>query len=240
MSANVIEIYRAVLKAQQQTADACFANEESLASLTRCHNFLADLGKLRDTVAERPEAVTFNVAVEEYQYGISALISGHYRHAFASLRLAFELLLASIYFSAHEVKLRQWLIGSRDITWSALTDDNKGVFSEPFVKAFYPPLIDARKQFSALALTVYRECSEFVHGNPNTHHALSGSLEFRPEILANFHDKLHSIKLCVLYCFLYRYAPVFRDETKSAMEPLMMEAFGHESAVQAYFQEVLQ
>jgi hypothetical protein len=59
-----------------------------------------------------------------------------------ALRLSFELLLGTAYFSANELHLRQWLCGERDIVWSALIDSESGVLSKQFVRAFYEELTE--------------------------------------------------------------------------------------------------
>jgi hypothetical protein len=237
LPSSIPDLYRTLIEAQRATAEACFQDEEALATFTRCHNFLSDLSLMRKLLAARPEAACLDVAIQEYQYGLSALALGHYRHAFGSLRLAFELMLSTVYFSAHEVKLRQWLNGTRDITWAGLSDEDKGVFSQPFVAAFYPRLVELRRRFAGLAATVYRECSEFVHGNPKTHGDLAGEVRFRKEVLSSWGEKLESIRLCVLFCFLYRYGPFLNAEAKGRLEPVMLEAMGHEGVVQDFFQE---
>lgn len=237
MPNGIDEIYSAIFASQKAAADECFADHEAMAQFTRCHNFLKDLEKIRNILTGRPEAACFDAAVNEYQYALTALILGHYRHAFGSLRLTFELLLATIYFSAHEVKLRQWHNGSRDLTWSGLIDPDKGVFSNNFVKAFNPDLVELRGSSLGLAQAVYRECSEYVHGNPKTHEMLSGQISFRPEMLSQYAEKVESIRLSVMYCFLFRYALILNGDLKSSIEPVMLDAFGHVSVVQDFFQE---
>jgi hypothetical protein len=237
LSNSVPDLYRALIESHRAAAEACFADPDALAAFTRAHNFLGDLSVLREILKDRSEVACFDVAAQEYQYSLSAVISGHYRHAFSSLRLSFELLLSSIYFSAHEVKLRQWLNGSRDITWSGLTDDDKGVFSAPFVKAFHPEMVELRRRFGGIAASVYRECSEFVHGNPKTHNGLAGEVRLRKDVLLEWSERAESIRLIILYCYFYRYAAVCGEREKEGWEPLMLDAFGHEAAVQQYFQK---
>lgn len=237
MSAGVAAHYRNLLDTQRAVAEACIANQAEFASFTKSHNFLLDLDRLRQVIAARPEVRCLDLATQEYQYGLFALLGGSYRHAFGSLRLSFELLLATIYFSAHEVKLHQWLNGSRDLRWGELMDHEKGVFSGPFVKAFSPRFVDLRGQFLGLAGTVYRECSEFVHGNPNTHKDLAGPLQFREDLLAAWNQRADVIRLCSLYCFLFRYSELLTSDQKNLVEGTFLDAFGDEESIQAYFDE---
>lgn len=235
---DIPSTYRNLIEAQRVVAENCFDDPDGLTAFSKCHNFLGDLDRISALTHGRPEAVCFTLAVQEYQYSLSALVLGHYRHAFGSLRLSFELFLSCIYFSAHEVKLRQWLAGNRDIFWSALIDNDKGVFSNNFVGAFNTEFAGLSRQFSGLATTVYRECSEFVHGNPRTHESLSGNISFRKPVLITWSEHLESLRLCVFFCFLYRYSSSMGRDMKASLEPLMTETFGHEAAVQSLFQEL--
>ncbi len=174
-------------------------------------------------------------ACREYQYSLEAVLYGNYRHAFSSLRLAFELFTAAIYFSANQMKMNLWLQGQDDIRWSALTDRDKGVFSHDFIRAFNPLLGQYRSQYMALAATVYRECSEYVHGNPITHEDTSLIIAYDHKRSQSFHDKVATVRLCVLFQFLSRYLPELNIESKNIIEPLVLDAFGTLPEIQASF-----
>jgi hypothetical protein len=70
------------------------------------------------------------LAIREYQFALFAAAGGTYRHASISLRLFFELALATVHFSAYEIKLRKWLSNSGDIVWAALIDSDNGVYAK--------------------------------------------------------------------------------------------------------------
>ncbi|MGB7406981.1 MAG: hypothetical protein WA908_00605 [Pontixanthobacter sp.] len=183
----------------------------------------------------RPENYCIIEAYREYQFALSALLTGHYRHAFSSLRLTFEMLLHCVYFSGHEVKFKQWIMGQRDLTWRTLVDEDKGIFSASFVRAFNSDLMDDRKQFKALAEAAYRECSEFVHGNPERSIRLTGELSFKKDILAEWEGTMQNMRLSALFCYLYRYGGNLSDGQKIILAAPMTDAFGHMPAVQSSF-----
>jgi hypothetical protein len=103
------------------------ADSDALSALTKSHNFLVDYEVLRLAIADRPESTVFASAIREYEFALYAVSVGTYRHAFISLRLFLELALATVYFSASEIKYRKWVRNSEDIVWGALVDKEGGV-----------------------------------------------------------------------------------------------------------------
>jgi hypothetical protein len=233
MSEQVLDHYRALIIKLSENAEACFSSAETKAAFLRCHSVLGDIGVMIQLTAERPEHYCVTRAQSEYQFALSALLNGHYRHSFASLRLSAELLLYGVYFSAHEVKLRQWLAGHRDLTWQALNDESKGVFSAPFVRAFNPGLVELWKKYSSLVVTAYRECSEFVHGNPEKSKILKDTLEFDGSIIETFESILQSLRLGILFCYIQRYLGN-RDNSFTILESIIQSDFLHEEEIREF------
>lgn len=151
------------------------------------------------------------------------------------MRLAFELFTATFYFSANQMAMHLWLQGHDDLRWAALIDQDKGVFSHNFMKAFNPQLGEYRSQYSSLAASVYRECSEYVHGNPGTHEDTSLVVAYDAVRFQKFHDKISTVRLCILFQFASRYLLTLSDESKSVVEPMMLEVFGDIPEVKAVF-----
>ena len=212
----------------------CIADEATFAKHISSHNALKDFELMLAVIGDS-ERVIFRQACREYQYSLEAIVYGNHRHAFSSLRLAFELFMASVYFSGHQMKMYLWLSGHDDIVWSTLNDADKGVFSHAFVKAFNPELGPYRAQYLGLASTVYRECSEYVHGNPGTHEDASVKIQYDAAKVAEFHDKVESVRLCLIFAFLIRYLRELGSEKKMKIEHLILESFGDLPEIQAEF-----
>jgi len=81
--------------------------------------------KMLQSVAQQLETATLN------------LVYGMYRQAFSSLRLALELSFGLIHFSVHKLEHNEWLIGEIDIIWAKLIDNENGILSKRFSKAFF-------------------------------------------------------------------------------------------------------
>jgi hypothetical protein len=231
---DVAQYYRSLAAKRDAIMGEYIADEATFALQIISHNVLKDF-ELMLAVIDGTERVIFMQACREYQYSLEAIIYGNHRHAFSSLRLAFELFIASMFFSAHQMKMHLWLSGHDDLLWGTLNDANKGVFSHVFVKAFNPDLGPYRAQYFGLAATVYRECSEYVHGNPGTHEDTSLKIQYDAAKVASFHDKVSSVRLCVLFAFITRYLRDLAPASKEKIEHLVLESFGDLSEIQAEF-----
>lgn len=210
---------------------------EALAALTTSHNCLLDYCQLKSAIASRPEVEVLNAAVKEYQFALFSLTTGQYRHAFGGLRLFFELMLVTFQFSAHEIDYRMWVKGAKDLNWNAIKDAQMGVFSTNFINAFNPEFSGYSRQYSAIAETVYRECSEFVHGNANTHISLPVNISFNKEVFLSWHQKAESMSMVIAFVFAVRYLRYIAIEELQRIEPVILELIGHIPAVQAIFSE---
>lgn len=231
---DIASYYQILTERRAAIMAECVADEPTFALHIASHNVLKDFEIMLSVIAG-PERSIFMQACREYQYSLEAVVFGNYRHAFSSLRLAFELFTATAYFSANQMKMHLWLQGHDDLWWSILTDADKGVYSHNFMKAFNPSLGQYRSQYSALASTVYRECSEYVHGNPGTHEDTALVVAYDSKRSESFHDKVATVRLCILFQFVSRYLPDLTGSDKEAVEPLVLEAFGDLPEIQSTF-----
>ncbi|EJL6845627.1 hypothetical protein NMS89_003755, partial [Vibrio cholerae] len=135
---------------------------------------------------ERDMLVKVSVQLESANFNITL---GLYRQAFTSLRLAFEMGLAAIYFSANKLELHEWLHGKADIKWSKLIDEDNGVLSLRYSRAFFKECENEAFEYRSNAKWVYRSLSEYVHGNSET---------WTNGIIIRYNDELFK-KYCDLY-----------------------------------------
>ena len=232
---NVVDHYRGLLNNSINAFETIASIHGASEALIKSQNYLLDYDVFKMAIADRPEAKVLDSAVKEYQFAIYALVVGQYRHAFVGLRLFFELMLATVQFSAHEIDYRLWEKDSKDINWSSLKDNQSGVFSTNFIKAFNPEFSDYGKQYSAIAEAVYRECSEFVHGNAGTHAKLAPEIIFQEEAFFNWHEKASVMRLAIVFAFTARYLNYVKQDATDKMEPIITELLGNLTAVQTFF-----
>ncbi len=195
------------------------------------HSFILDLRQWYLFLEERPEGPILKAALAEYQFALLAVVQGQYRQAFMALRLSFELLLGTAYLSANELQLRQWLCGERDLVWNALIDAESGVVSKQFIRAFYEELAEDAPQYRAMGQEVYRECSEYVHGNALTHTSLDGTVTFQANVFDAWHGKAKTIRLVSTFALCARYVRLAGSAKRSELETVLMDNLGHLPAV---------
>lgn len=223
---TVADHYRNLAERGRSLVSEMAADGSALAAQTTSHNFIADFEALRVAIEDRPEATLLSAAITEYQFALYALSIGSYRHAFISLRLTMELLLGSVYFSAYEIKYRKWTGKSEDIVWSSLIDKENGVFANNFIAAFFPELRTEGAAYRAMAETVYRECSEYVHGNYHTHRESDLDRVFDPTLFSAWHERSNTVRLVFVFAFAARYLALASQAKASKIENVMMESLG--------------
>ncbi len=233
---SVADNLRAVLALNSAVLEEGLADGGTLVGLTRAHNHITDFGLLYEIIKDRPEAPMFSAGITEYQYGLIAASCGQYRHAFMSLRLAYELLLATVHFSANEIKYRRWSLSTSDIVWSALSDENDGVFAHNFVSAFFPDAAPFGKQFRALASTLYREMSEYVHGNAGTHDRSGQGVKFDAELAQQWFAPADTARLTLLFAYSGRFLPHIDASSRTKLEGLLLADLGHLPPIRAVFE----
>lgn len=232
---DVIEHYCALKTNTDTVLEVMIGTNGAREALTTSHNYLLDYDVLKMAISVRPEVAVLEVAVKEYQFAIFALTLGQYRHAFVGLRLFFELMLATVHFSAHEIDYRMWAKDAKDINWNALKDNQSGVLSINFIRAFNPDFSDSAKQYLAIAEAVYRECSEFVHGNAGTHTNLPSDIAFQREVFFLWHEKATTMRLVILFAFSARYLNYVTKDAMDKMEPIVIDVLGNLRPVQGVF-----
>lgn len=189
--------------------------------------FATELERWSKVLEHRAESKLLKAAALEYQFALLALAQGHYRHSFKSLRLVLELALQAIQLSANEISLREWLDNRIDTNWSSIVDEDNGVFSKRFSNAFFPELSGHVQHHRGLSISIYRECSECVHGNTPKHIPLPLSLEFNQEVFNLWHAKAELVALILHFTLSLRYLTSLTESEIVVLEPFLNDRLGH-------------
>lgn len=200
-------------------------NNQDLDLLSSNHAFLHDFANWINILKGRPEKDILKNAIKEYQMALFSNNIGLYQQAFMGLRFFLERTLVALLFSANEIELNLWKIGERDTYWSELMDKDKGIFSPKFCKAFFPELKEEINHFNAITLKVYRECSEYVHGNKSVVDKISDKLEYSNELFYEWNSKADIIRRIVLFTFCLRYLKFLDPEAIKEIESSISEEF---------------
>lgn len=177
--------------------------------------------KILETVCVQLESSTLNLTL------------GLYRQAFSSLRLAFEMGLAAIYFSVNKMELYEWLDGRMDIKWSRLTDEDNGVLSKRFAKAFFPELTDNIDGYRQNAVSAYRRLSEYVHGNSETWD--SGiKLAYSDDLFNRYFGYYKTVADVILFGLICRYTGTINESSRESLE-FVPDEFSHIADIRNIF-----
>ena len=201
-------------------ADVRLALTKALASIT-------GLEQILNSISNKQEYPVYIQALQEIQYSLLSVSIGNYRHAYSSLRLFFELCLAAVEFSTNLKYFRGWELSKEDIFWNRLSDDQDGVMSKNFCKLFFSELSDEAPRYRNLATTVYRECSEFVHGNPKATSTLPDTLQFKKEAPLDWANKLDTMCLVITFIFSVRYLAELPIESCENIKECILTQIGN-------------
>jgi hypothetical protein len=146
-----------------------------------------------------------------------------------------ELCLSSIEFSANERRLRSWLRAEVDINWQSLINEDNGVFAKNFVRVFCEDIADLAPQYRAMTEKLYRECSEYVHGNFATHKRLPESISFTKDVFLTWCEKASIARLSIVFAFVARFADDLTEGQKEKIRSFVLDALGHIEAIRARF-----
>jgi len=199
------------------------------------HSFITDLEKWYEMLRCRPESTLIRDSLREYQFALLAVLQAQYRQAFMALRLSFELLLATVYFSANEFQFRLWLRGEHDLNWQAIIERENGILSTRFVTAFFEGIAEEAPRYRAIAEAVYRECSQYVHGNAPTSALLPSQVTFELSVFHSWHAKARTIRLVSSFALSARYLGLATEAERLTLEGVLLDNVGHIPAIRRLF-----
>lgn len=223
-------------KAQYQA----FKNVSADSSIENDKNdiaqILVDLSKCTDFLMSRYEGQLYELALRELQLSQLAVFGASYRQAFMGLRLALEHWFSGIKFSTNELSFRAWQLDEEDVSWSTLNDEINGVLSDRFTHIFWPQTEHRVATYRNLAKKLYRECSEYVHGNLKTHISLPKQLEYDKSTFLSWKEKLETLKLLFVYSFIIRFASILHGKGQEPYTQVALDTIGHLNEVRELFE----
>lgn len=235
MSLSNLGFYSDLLDRSQEVIKLTEETVELRKSFISASNFSSDLDILVEAVKDRPESEILALAQLEFQHSLLLAVSGHYRHSHISIRLFLELFLNAILFSAHEIECRLWIAGKKDTNWASIVSADTGVFSVQFTGVFLPGTEELCRQYRVMAEKLYRECSEFVHGNKKSFASKDQSISFQEERLSEWLDRVETAIAIVTFAFLVRYVGSFTTEQRARLEHVIKDRFGHVAFIRDLF-----
>jgi hypothetical protein len=207
---------------------------ESRDELGKSHHFAACIYEFSETLVDQAEKDILRTVSSQMESATLCASIGMYRQAFTSLRLAFEMGLGSAYFSVHKLELQEWVTGKGDIKWSSLVDENTGVISKRFANAFFSEFSEDVTTYRNKAIDIYRELSEFVHGNKETWTNSKIELAFDNQRLSYYFECIGRVYEVLLFVLSCRYLKSLPATTIESLE-FIQDELNHLHYVREYF-----
>lgn len=205
----------------EQTLDSALKTD-----IAEAYHFIEDLNLWLDTLKERRELSLLQSAVNEYIYGLDALVRGQYRYAFVAMRYFIEQICKFTYLSANELLWHHWRMGHNDVSWAALTHEQTGIFSPSFIIAFQPDLDRQFNDFRSITCKLYREMSEFIHGNHSKNSLVSHQLSFQEGPARMWLDASENVRLLCHFLLFIRFGGCLNKNSLCRLETSLLEELG--------------
>ncbi|WP_342557221.1 hypothetical protein [Lysinibacillus sp. FSL P4-0201] len=150
---------------------------------------------------------------------------GMYRNAYICLRSALELGMSFIYFIDRNYEYLLWKANDYDMKWSTLKDNENGLLSKKYLSLFLgdfqvDSLIENFK-------SVYRECSEYVHGKYKYMHTIEAQkIHYQKDKIELWSAMFIDIVKLLNILFTIRfneYANTFPDDKKISLKEVLTE-----------------
>lgn len=227
-----IQEYFSRLNAESQKIfNQTVVEKASLGALHNLSSYIYEFAECLPDPQEREIMITVSSQLESATLNLTL---GLYRQAFSSLRLAFEMGLAAIYFSVNKMELNECLDGRADIRWSSLVDVDNGVLSTRFAKAFLSECSEYVNGYRNDAVSIYRELSEYVHGNSETWVKSGLQLSFSRDLFELYVRCYKSVAIIILFAAVCRYTRLLDAEARESLQ-FIPDEFNHIAEIRALF-----
>ena len=205
--------------------DQSFSSTQS-ARIAELFQFIDDLKTWYEILKPQQDTTILLSAIKEFEFSFHAVLNGQYRYSFIAQRYFIEQICRFIYLSTNEFHLRLWKLGLKDVSWTSLVDDENGLFSKIFIRAFYEEVENEGKHMKSISSKLYRETSEFIHGNFLKISAMPEKIDFDEALLKRWLDSVETTKLVTLFLLLVRFSKDLDSEELGAIEVMAKEELG--------------
>ena len=152
--------------------------------------------------------------LSEVQYDLFSAIylalNGMYRNSFVSLRSASELGLGFLYFTDYNYHYQQWKKMKFDLKWSVLSDSNEGILSQSYLTTYV--IFSSAQSIIDDYQSVYRYCSEFVHGKYEFMHTLKNpKIEYDKATFKLFVEKFNLLTDLLFALLIIRFNSICKN-----------------------------
>ena len=162
---------------------------------------------------------------------------GFYKEAISTLRQCLEHTLFAVMLSTNDYKYRLWQAGKYDMSWKQIMDDQNGIFGIEFIRIYAKDVDEMRSvELQTIAKDVYRECSEYVHGNFDKLNILSDNLTFSEKAFEQYIKYFESVRYVICMALFIRFREIFNNPNNlKGLESVVIDNIGMLPEIQILF-----
>lgn len=206
----------------------------NITEISKCITFVDDLSTWISNCGAFSDYLLVKNAQTEFTNSIFLCAQGFYKESIITLRQCLEHMLFAIMLSTNDFHYRLWLAGQYDMSWAQIMDSNNGVFGKQFIPLYNKDLDEDRSmELITIAKNVYRECSEYVHGNHEKLKTLVDSLAYNETMFKRYIDYFSSVQYVVCVALYIRFRDILEcNEILKTLEHILVENLGSLPEVQ--------
>lgn len=163
---------------------------------------------------------------------------GLYKEAISTLRQCLEHTLFAVMLSTNDYQYRLWQAEKCDMSWTKLMDEQNGIFGVEFIRMYAKDLDPKGKsmELTTIAKEVYRECSEYVHGNYKKLSVLSDVLVYNEKAFSQYTSYFQSVKYVICMALFIRFREILNEpNTLKELESVINDNIGMLHEVQLLY-----
>lgn len=242
VSVTPTPISQMFLQAHEASARALSATlaGDLMPKVSTCHHFIDDLALWAKALSGHAVAPLLQLAKLEYEFAVFAAVRADYRSAFTRLRLFVELVCLSAYGSTHRIHLAEWLSGDQDTAWGLMMHEKDGILSPRFCQCFAKELTPEVGHIRGLTRNLYRDCSQFVHGNVHSTADVPIHIEFDRDTLERWLSRCDSSMVSMTFVLALRFSVDLDRATLDKLREPILERVGNMSQMQELFERLME
>lgn len=202
--------------------------------ITSANAFIDDFALWVEWIGTKYGIEIFELAISEYRISILFCLQSLYKQAFTSLRACLEHTMFGILLSTNIYEYLNWKKNKKDVYWSEIINQDNGPFSQNYFSLFFPELQLSSQLILDLTKRVYRESSEYIHGNYSIWKSTNTHGIYDEKLLKNFFDNLKSVQYIIEFSLFIRFIKEIPSDKISIFEPQINDHLGHFKEVTDY------
>ena len=204
-------------------------NSGKIDELSACVSFITDIEAWLACCGEFAIHPLVTAALTECSNSIFLCAQGFYKEAFVALRQTLEHFLFALLLSTNDFNYRLWKREQYGMSWKQITDEENGVFSKKFISLYSDDCLTEKSlEMITIVKNVYRDCSEFVHGNHQKLSILANDLNYKENMLEYYVSSFKSFEYILCMALLIRFYDIFTiQENIQKLETIIYERLGN-------------